>query len=129
MQRQTITSRGFIILVLILQFIPLVLFPPDQLAGLTEATWLGISLAIMALVSVLALLVGRVRSIWPWNLLSFSHGFNIISRLLMLWPNVVNAGGANGLYLVIAAVAMVLSVLFLWYNEVPDVRTRLAREA
>ena len=128
MESRTLTSRGFIILVLVLQFVPLVLFPPDLLARFSEGTWLGWSLAVMALIAVVGLLSGRVQSLWPWYLLSFCHGFNIIGRLMLVWPGATGGTGeTNTLYLVLTIVAMILSLAFLWYNELPDVRTRLAR--
>lgn len=128
MESRTITSRGFVILVLILQFVPLVLFPPDLLASFSEGIWLGLSLAVMALVAVVGLLSGRVQSLWPWYLLSFSHGFNIIGRLMLVWPAATSSSsGADVTYLIITVVAILLSLAFLWYNELPDVRTRLAR--
>ena len=128
MDSRTITSRGFIILVLILQFVPLVLYPPDLLARFSEGTWLGLSVAVMALFAVIGLLSGRVQSLWPWYLLSFCHGFNIIGRLMLVWPAATSdSSGTNTLYLIITIVAILLSLAFLWYNELPDVRTRLAR--
>lgn len=128
MDSRTITSRGFIILVLILQFVPLVLYPPDLLARFSEGTWLGLSVAVMALIAVIGLLSGRVQSLWPWYLLSFCHGFNIIGRLMLVWPAATSdSSGTNTLYLIITIVAILLSLAFLWYNELPDVRTRLAR--
>lgn len=128
MDTRTITTRGFIILVLILQFVPLVLYPPDLLARFSEGIWLGFSLAVMALVAVGGLLSGRVRTLWPWYLLGFCHGFNVIGRLMLVWPAATGpSSAANVLYLVVTAVACLLSVAFLWYNELPDVRTRLAR--
>ena len=128
MESRTLTTRGFITLVLVLQFVPLVLYPPSMLAAFDEGVWLGFSLAVMALIAVLTLLSGRARNLWPWYLLGFCHGFNIIGRLMTVWPNVTtSAGAANTLYLLLTALAMVLSAGFLWYNELPDVRTRLAR--
>lgn len=113
---------------LILQFVPLVLYPPDLLARFSEGTWLGLSVAVMALIAVIGLVSGRVQSLWPWYLLSFCHGFNIIGRLMLVWPAATSdSSGANTLYLIVTIVAILLSLAFLWYNELPDVRTRLAR--
>ena len=91
MQRGTLTSRKAIVAVLILQLIPLVLFPPE----------------------------------------SFSQGFNIISRLMMLWPHATKTVGgatvANMPYILLTFVAIGLSVFLLWYSELPEVRVGLLR--
>ncbi len=131
MNGQSITSRGFIALVLILQFVPLVMAPPALLQAFSTQTWFGFGLAAMALVAVLVILGLRTREVWPWYLLAFCHGFNVISRILMLWQNTIleKGKGIDVAYLLIIVAAIVLSTLFLWYNELPDVRTRLAREA
>jgi len=70
--------------------------------------------------------------VWPWDLIAFSHGFNIISRIMMLWPHathVVNKVSVlNVPYIVLTFVAIALSAAMLWYSELPDVRMRLLQE-
>lgn len=124
-----LTKRPMIVLVLILQIIPLLLLPAQSYSTKTQEWWLP---ALLALLVVLAdfQIIGRQRvESWPWYLISFAQGFNIISRLLMLWPNSTqNVGGAwviNVPYIVLTLLAMVLSVFALWYTELSEVRNTM----
>jgi len=124
-----LTRRPVIVLVLILQIIPLLLLPAQSYSTKTQEWWLP---ALLALLVVLAdfQIIGRQRvESWPWYLISFAQGFNIISRLLMLWPNSTqNVGGAwviNVPYIVLTLLAMVLSVFALWDTELSEVRNTM----
>jgi hypothetical protein len=132
MQRRALASRGMIILVLILQFVPLVLFPPESFAPTTQEWWLPVLLAVMVLWADIELIVWRSDQTWPWYLMSFAQGFNIISRIMMLWPHVTRVVGQatvlNVPYVILTFVAMALSAFLLWYTELPDVRLGLVRE-
>ena len=132
MQRRAIASRGIIILVLLLQFIPLILFPPESFSPTTQEWWLPVVLAVLVLWADLELIVRRSPQAWPWYLMSFAQGFNIISRIMMLWPHATKVVGQatalNVPYVVLTFVAMVLSAFLLWYTELPDVRLGLVRE-
>jgi hypothetical protein len=132
MQRRAIASRGIIILVLLLQFIPLILFPPESFSPTTQEWWLPVVLAVLVLWADLELIVRRSPQAWPWYLMSFAQGFNIISRIMMLWPHATKVVGQatvlNVPYVMLTFVAMVLSAFLLWYTELPDVRLGLVRE-
>ncbi len=132
MQRRAIASRWVIIVLLILQFIPLVLFPPESFSPTTQEWWLPVLLAVMVLWADVELIVRRNDQTWPWYLMSFAQGFNIISRIMMLWPHatrVVNkVEMLNGPYIVLTFLSIALSAFFLWYQELPDVRLGLVRE-
>ena len=132
MQRRAIASRSIIILVLILQFIPLVLFPPESFSPNTQEWWLPVLLAVLVLWADVEVIVRRNTQLWPWYLMSFSQGFNIISRIMMLWPHATKVVGQatvlNVPYVILTFVAMVLSAFLLWYTELPDVRLGLVRE-
>ena len=132
MQRRAIASRGIIILVLLLQFVPLVLFPPASFSPTTQEWWLPVVLALLVLWADLELIVRRSDQVWPWNLMAFSQGFSIISRLMMLWPHatvsVNNVDTLNLPYIVLTFVSMALSAFLLWYTELPDVRLGLVRD-
>ncbi len=131
MQRGTITSRKAIVAVLILQLIPLVLFPPESFSPNTQEWWLPVLLAVLVLLGDFELIVRRSSHSWPWYLMSFSQGFNIISRLMMLWPHATKTVGgatvANMPYILLTFVAIGLSVFLLWYSELPEVRVGLLR--
>ena len=133
MAREAITRRKVILAVLVLQLIPLVLFPAASFSANTQEWWLPVLLAILVLVADFELIIRRSTNAWPWYLMSFSQGFNIISRLMMVWPHatttVRGATVANLPYLALTVVAMALSAALLWYTELPDVRLGLIRES
>jgi len=132
MKRGTITSRKAIIAALILQLVPLILFPPESFSPKTQEWWLPVLLAALVLLADFELIARGSSQLWPWYLMSFSQGFNIISRLMMLWPHATKtmdgATAANVPYILFTLVAMGLSALLLWYTELPEVRLGLLRE-
>jgi hypothetical protein len=131
MQRGTITSRKVIITGLILQLISLALFPPEHFSPNTEEWWLPVLLAVLVLLADFGLIVRRSGQLWSWYLMSFSQGFNIISRLMMLWPHATKTVGgatlANLPYILLTFLAMGRSALLVWYTELAEVRLSLVR--
>ena len=131
MRRGTITSRKAIILMLVLQLVPLVLFPPESFASTTQEWWLPVLLALLVLLADFELILRRSDQLWPWYLVSFAQGFNIISRLMMLWPHATKVVGgttvANLPYIALTFLAIGLSAFLLWYSELPEVRLGLLR--
>jgi hypothetical protein len=126
MQRRAIAARKVVVAVLSLQVIPLLLFPPESFSVNSQEWWLPILLAAMILAADVELLVRGSRKVWPWHLMIFAQGFNIISRIMMMWAHATKtSGGATVLnlpYLGLTLVAMVWSAALLWYLELPDVR-------
>jgi hypothetical protein len=126
MQRRAIAARKVVVAVLSLQVIPLLLFPPESFSANSQEWWLPILLAAMILAADVELLVRGSRKVWPWHLMIFAQGFNIISRIMMMWAHATKtSGGATVLnlpYLGLTLVAMVWSATLLWYLELPDVR-------
>jgi hypothetical protein len=131
MQRRALYRPGVIILILILQFIPLLLFPASSFAPTTQEWWLPALLAIMALVAIIQLVVRRSAAVWPWVLIAFAQGFNVISRVMMLWSHAVvpveGADVVNWSYIVLTFLAIAMSTFVLWYIEKPEVRVGLLR--
>lgn len=131
MERRTLANPITVIAVLFLQFIPLILFPKSSFALSTQEWWLPVLLAIMSLAAIFALLVRRTPARWPWDLLSFAQGFNIISRLMMIWPHSANQVGStwvlNVPYVTLSLLSIILSALALWYMGKPEVRLALLR--
>jgi hypothetical protein len=129
MLRQSLIRPNSIKLFLILQFIPLVIFPPESFK--TQEWWLPVMLAALVVIAVIQLFRHSL-SAWPWYLISFAQGFNIISRLMMIMPHVTrNDNGAqvfNAPYVVLTLVSLVFSGFLLWYTELPEVRLGLIRE-
>ncbi len=131
MSRRALTSPAAIATLLLLQFVPLILFPASSFGPTTQEWWLPVLLAFMVLLADFDLIVRRSERPWPWKLMSFSQGFNIISRLMMVWPHatvkVGNAWVADTNYLVATALSIALSAFVLWYVELPEVRIGLYR--
>jgi hypothetical protein len=129
MSRRSLASRPVITTILIAQFIPLLLFPPESFAPTTQEWWLPVLLVGMVLVANIELIVRRTTHVRPWNLLLFAQGFNIISRLMMLWGHATKTVGGvavlNLPYIILALVAMAMSAWMLWYLELPEVRLGL----
>jgi hypothetical protein len=128
--RHSFANRGVIIVLLIAQIIPLLLFPPESFASTTQEWWLPMVLVVLVLAADVELIGRRSHSAWPWYLISFGHGFNIISRLMMIWPhatvNVNGASEANVLYILLTVIAMLGSTFVLWAMELPELRMSLA---
>ncbi len=129
MQQQTLARPGVITALLILQVIPLLLFPASSFSPTTQEWWLPVLLVLMVVVADFQLIVRRSTAAWPWYLISFAQGFNIISRLLMVWPHATVAAGDqtvfNGPYVLLTGISMLMSIFFLWYFEKPNVRVGL----
>lgn len=132
MQRRPIAARKVIVAMLILQVVPLLLFPPESFSANSQEWWLPVLLAAMILTADVQLLVRGSRKLWPWHLMIFAQGFNIISRIMMMWAHAtVTGGGVTALnvpYLALTLVAMTWSAFLLWYLELPDVRLGTARD-
>jgi hypothetical protein len=133
MQNRTLTSRGTIIAILLLQFIPLLMFPAESFSTQTQEWWLPLLLAVMVFVADFQLIIRRSTASWPWHLIGFAQGFNIISRLMMLWPHAASQVGKvwtpNWAYITLTLASMALSLFVLWYMELPEVRQGLLRRA
>ncbi len=134
MAKRALTAPVVVWLLFILQFIPLLLFPPASFSPTSQEWWLPVLNALMALLGILQLMVRRSVQSWPWHIMSFAHGMNIISRLMMLMPratrNVQGVLRINGLYLALTAAAMLISAFYLWYFEIYEVRiTFLSRRS
>ena len=131
-QHRAIASKSLVLGALVLQFIPLVLFPAESFTSGTQEWWLPVLLAVLAVWADVELIVRHNDRAWPWDLIAFSHGFNIISRIMMLWPHATHmvnkVSVLNGPYIVLTFVAIALSAAMLWYSELPGVRMRLLQD-
>jgi hypothetical protein len=129
MLRRFLSTRGVIPFVLCFQIVPLLVFPPSSYTIKSQEWWLPVLLTLLVIVSLFQLLVRKTRILWPWYLLSFAQGVNIISRLMMLLPHAtMNKAGTqvfNGLYVVVSLAAMVFSAFEIWYSDLPEVRRNL----
>lgn len=133
MLRRVLTTPGLIAVILVMQLIPLVLFPAASFAPTTQEWWLPVLLAVMVAIADVELIVRRGASMWPWYLMSFAQGFNIISRLMMIWPHATVAVGKEFVldlpYIILTALSLAGSAFMLWYIELPETRLGLLRKA
>jgi len=131
--KKAILKRSLIIPFFILQLIPIVLFPPASYALTTQEWWLPLLLAVLSIFATIELVVRHNPEAWPWYLLSFGQGFNIISRLLMLMPHTVlntdNGQIFNTTYVIITVFCISVSWFFLWYLEQPELRMGVMQDA
>ena len=135
MRNRALTSPTMIIAVLILQFIPLMLLPPASYSLQNQEWWLSILLLLMVVAADIELIVRRSPAVWPWHLIGFAQGFNVISRLLLLWPRATVQAVAtksfepNWTYIAYTLISIALSLFVLWYQDLPEVRQGLLRRA
>jgi hypothetical protein len=131
MLRRSLASPSVIKILLFVQFIPLLLLPPESFSLETQEWWLPVLLVIFAAIAVFQIIFRRSIVPWPWYLFAFSQGFNIISRLMLLMPHATrNVGGEqlfNTPYFLLSILSIGLSMFFLWFSEQPDVRLGLVR--
>jgi hypothetical protein len=131
MSQRMIARRGIIVAVLILQVIPIMLFPAASFAPNSQEWWLPLLLLMLVVVGDLQLIVRHNTDVWPWHLLSFAHGFNIISRLMMLWPHATRMLNGemvfNGPYVSLSCLSMAASGILLYYLELPEIRIVMVR--
>lgn len=126
MVRRLITRPEIVPIILVLQLVPLLLFPAPSFSANSQEWWLPALLAIFALIGLVQLLLRRSAASAPWYLISFAQGFNIISRLLLLMPHAMvvvdKQDRFNTPYVLLSLLAMIWSAFLLWYNELPEVR-------
>ncbi len=129
--RPVITTRGAIITLLILQVIALPLFPPASFLSNSQEWWLPVMLMFMVVIADIELIVRRSDQPWPWYLISFANGFNILSRLMMVWAHATLASqGSNAPnypYLILTLISLLISLFMLIYTEWPEVRMGLLK--
>jgi len=106
---------------LLLQPLPLLLFPPALLADA-----LPLIAIVVAVMWGLGWMVWRRRT-WALTLSIFIQGLNVIIRVMMLLSNAVDASGNVNLgFIVTSVLAIVLSWLFLYRLDNQDLRAAMA---
>ncbi|MCL4505242.1 MAG: hypothetical protein M1434_11965 [Chloroflexi bacterium] len=129
--RQILTTRNAIIVLLIAHVIALPLFPPESFVVDSQEWWLPVLLMILIIVADVELIARHSDKEWPWYLISFGNGFNILSRLMMVWSHATYAAeGSNApnyLYIVLTIISIAISTFMLVYTEWPEVRVRLLK--
>jgi hypothetical protein len=107
------SSRTQLIVLLILQAVAIIIYPPAFFQAAPQAAVLPPALFILFVVALVAMNSGWFSAIAGRTSLIFVQGINIVVRLMMLFPNLKNAAGNwDWLLLVLQVVAMILS----WYT-------------
>ncbi len=131
MSHRATASRGIIVVILLLQLIPIIMFPPASFAATSQEWWLPVLLFGMLVLADLQLILRSGTDTWPWHLITFAHGFNVISRLMMLWPHATHfvdgVMSINGPYVSLSCISMAASGFLLYYLELPEVRIAMMR--
>jgi hypothetical protein len=129
MLRKALSKKAVIPVMLVLQIVPLLLFPPSSYKLTSQEWWLPAVLTALVLVALVQVLIRRTASASPWYILSFAQGVNIISRLMMLMPRatayVAGVQRFNTAYVVLSSVSMLVSAFEIWYGDLPEVRNGL----
>jgi hypothetical protein len=129
MLRRSLTRPRLVPVLLCLQIVPLLLFPPASYSFKTQEWWLPALLSFFTLLALLQILVRRSQTAWPWHILGFSQGLNIISRAMMLMPHAyVFVGEVQTLnlpYVILTFVSVLLSAGALWHSGLPEVRVAI----
>lgn len=124
--RQLFSQPKVVTAILIFQIIPIMLLPPSSYSLSTQEWWLPLMLAVLAIISFFQIAVRRTTAAWPWYLISFANGFNIISRLMLFMPHLAtNVNGVqvfNSLYFFMSLVSMGFSLLVIWLSDLPEVK-------
>lgn len=112
-------QKKFLIPLILFQIVPVIIFPLETITA-------GIS--IFGIIALLYALLGfgiwRGRA-WALTMSIFLQGFNIIIRMMMLFPHAIRAdgGGWDTPYISMAVISMAISGWFLIRLDKPDVRS------
>ncbi len=127
--RKTLSARGAIPVVMCFQIVPLLVFPPSSYSIASQEWWLPVLLTCLVIIALVQILIRRTSAAWPWYLVSFAQGVNIISRMMMILPHAtMNHNGTqvfDTTYVIISAASMLVSAFEIWYNDLPEVRRKL----
>lgn len=104
-------------LVAILQFIPAFMLPPELLLSVNPVLFL-VPLAFFAFLGWAMLTLKG----WGLTLCIFVQGFNVIARLLILFPHVVGGEGVDWSFVTTSLTAIILSSVVLYVIDRPNVQ-------
>ena len=118
------STRQKLLLVYIFQIIPLLIYPPETLKS--GFALIGIMVIIFAL---LGFSLSHGRS-WALSLSLTLQGFNVVIRLMMLFPNALMRLSSGSFafdlsYIALSVISIALSLFFLLRLDRPDVRATI----
>jgi len=111
------TNSKPLMLIIVTQIIPLLIIPPAILFSLNGLFVVGV---LVLLFAGLGFALLRRKS-WALNLSIFVQGFNIIVRVMMVFPNARSKGGIwDAAFILTSLISIALSVWFLQRLDKPD---------
>jgi len=106
-----------VLLIIVTQIIPILIMPPALLFSLNGLIAVGV---LVLLFAGLGFALVR-RNAWARNLSLFLQGFNIIVRVMMLFPNARSRDGVWDVAIIVTfVISIALSVWFLQRLDRPD---------
>jgi len=133
MAKSASAAKALVWVLCLLQFPTFLLFPASSFSPTSQEWWLPVLCLVLALVGTLQLMIRHSPQAWPWYVISFAHGINIISRLMLFLPRAtMRVQGdlrLNTLYVILAVVSMLISAFYLWYLERYEVRNAFLRRS
>lgn len=107
-------SRALSIVLLLVQFVPLALFPPAMVTAIPQVMTIPAFLTILALVATIATVAGS-RAAWPRAMLIFAQGLNVVSRLMiMIVQAMPNAQTTNVPFILVNCLCIAISLVALY---------------
>ena len=114
-------TRQKLLLLYIFQIIPLLIYPPATLKS---------GIVLVGILAVIFILLGfglRLGRNWALSLSLTLQGFNVVVRLLMVFPNALMRLSSGAFvydlsYIALSVVSIALSLFFLLRLDRPDVR-------
>ena len=110
--------------IIVLQIIPLLLFPFNLLAS---GWWAILFMIVIFVLLGIALIRGRL---WALTMSIFLQGINAVIRLMMFLPNAQNiaTGSLNWSFVITGSLSIILSVWFLLRLDKPDIRSMISQK-
>ncbi len=114
------SAKNTFLAIIILQFIPILLYPPRTLLS-----GLGVVVVVLLFFGLLGYGLWRKR-LWALTMSIFVQGLNIIVRFMMFYPAAKTPQGNWNMELILfTAIAMILSGWILLRLDKPDIRSMI----
>ena len=112
-----------ILFTIVTQIIPILIIPPAILFSLNGLMAVGV---LVVLFAGLGWALLRHKS-WALNLSVFIQGFNIIVRVMMMFPNARSKDGIWDLAIILTSIiSIALSVVYLQRLDKPDIQSMVS---
>lgn len=120
-------SRTTSVILLVVQFIPLILFPPAVIMRNSKVLTIPIFLILLDIAATAALVAGN-RSGWPRAMLVFAQGLNVTSRLMMLVAQSMTSKSTppDVAFILTDSVSVVISIVALYMFDQYQLNIRSA---